>query len=111
MCVLLFICSSFFFLLPLPLSSPTCEVRQDIDAGRPTPLALGLADQHQVVPGLVPAVVAVAAAAVLNGERRGYLFSVAADEFGQGPEFFLLLGGNPAFDEDEVGVLYGLGTC
>lgn len=89
-------------------SSSTSKVRQDIDTGGPTPLALGLANQHQAIRRLaIVPVMAPASAPVLDGERRGDLFAIVADDLGQGPEFLLLLGGNPAFDEDEVGVLNG----
>lgn len=46
-------------------------------------------------------------APVFDGERRGYFFAVVADDFGEGPEVFLFFGGNPAFDEDVFGVLFG----
>lgn len=47
----------------------------------------------------------MAVAAVLDGEGGGYLVAVAADDFGEGPEVFLFFGGDPAFDDDVVGVL------
>lgn len=104
---LLFFCltlSPCYFLATSLLLPPTGEVRQHVDARRPAPLALGLADQHQVVPrGLVPAVVVVAA--VLDGEGGGDLLAVVADDLGQGPELLLLVGGHPSLDDYVVGVL------
>lgn len=92
-----------FFPLQFCTSSTARKVCQDVYTRGPTPFALRLANQHEAIPRLVSF---VGAAAVFDGERRGYLFAVVADDFGEGPEVFLFVGRDPALDDDVVGVLW-----
>lgn len=91
-------------LIKAVLPPAACEVRQHADAGRPAPLALRLAYQHQAIAGPVP-VMAPVAAAVLDGQRGRDLLAVIADDASERPELLLLLRGHPALDDDVLGIL------